>query len=236
MKIYMTKITIAISTLILILITFKAEAQIGGFLKSIDEVEIIGGLSSVSIRGSDEVGEGRQSMLRPYIGVNLKFTFSDQISLLSGLDYNIKGGRQIIDVTYYDEPSNTEKKGQVEYINEFRYLAIPINIRYNFLKKRILFIECGGYYGILFRESTTRVELFSGYKQTSVRTEMYKNDFGIQGGIGLNLPVRNRLSALFKMTYCMGLADISNFYPPMFTHHVIKTNSTSFLAGINLKL
>jgi hypothetical protein len=206
-------------------------------LSIIDEVEIFGGVSSLSIRGSDEVGEGRQSMFRLNGGINFKYNFNDQIGLLSGLDYSLKGGRQIIDVIYYDEMSNTEKTGQNEYINEYRYLILPLFIRYKFLKKRLLFVEVGGYYGFLRRANTTLTLLYSGYTHTSNDTESYeRSDFGILGGLGLNLPIRNKLSVLLKITTNMGLADISNLDPQMFTHDVIKTNSSSFLAGINLKL
>jgi hypothetical protein len=110
-------------------------------------------------------------------------------------------------------------------------------LRHNFLKTEILFIEAGPYLGILLKEITTVTRLYSGQKNSSEGTENYKkNDFGVSIGIGLIMPINNRVSISGKINSNIGLCDVSNLDPKMFTGDVIKTNSTSLLVGLIYKL
>lgn len=217
-------------------IPFSSNAQFRIF-KNIDEVEIFAGPSFLTIRGSEDVSDGREPFVRLNAGVSLKHNFTNRTSLTGGIFYGKKGGRQIIETIYYDTISQSEKSGEVEYIVELEYLTIPITVRYNFLKKRILFVEVGPYLGILLKETTTVTRFYSGQRNSFEDTESYnKNDFGVTVGIGLSLPINTRISLSAKVNTDIGLIDVSKLDPNMSTHDIIKTNSTSLLLGLNFKL
>lgn len=220
---------------VLLGVTVTVGAQFKAF-KKIDEIEVSVGPSFLSIRGSQEVSQGREPLVKLNGGISLEHNLNDKISFIGGIFYGKKGGRQVLKVIYYDTVSQLEERGEIEYVVEFKYLSIPIVVRYNFLKKKILFIEAGPYLGILLRETTTITRLYSGDKNSFDGTENYGNDFGISIGVGLNLPIYNKISLSAKINSNIGLNDVSKLDAKMFSGDVIKTNSTSFLIGINFKL
>ena len=154
----------------------------------------------------------------PGSGINLGFAadyfFSNRWSIKSKIIYDQKGwDKGFFEVT----PTNT-------YITDYNlnYLTIPVMANFHFGRKREWNVNFGPYTGFLTsaKETTGGVDVKSLFNST---------DFGLSYGIGLKLPVSNKLKINFEYE---GQSGLSNSFKES-NGLRIRNSRSAFNVGIN---
>jgi len=141
---------------------------------------------------------------KPGFGIGAYNAFFNQkrCNLLVGLEYNWNGQFR----------KEKEQGYEYHYVNTKNYISIPIYFRVNFGKKIKLFIEPGIFFDpfVFGREKSYFKESTSGMKNTSNKIKLYMPDFGISGGVGMRIPIK-QYEILLKCDYRYGLRKIFDF-------------------------
>jgi opacity protein-like surface antigen len=188
------------------------------------------GLTTVSAQKKGDVEFGLN------IGYNNSSVSDDQSNSDSGSGYNFGGsidyyfasdwsikGKLIYDQKGWDNDLIDGPNGNLYRTNiNLNYLTIPIMANWHFGNKRNWYLDFGPYFGFLLNAEDTRF----GYDITD---SFNTNDFGLAVGIGVKIPVSNKLKLFFEFDGQGGFNDIfrENDYSAV-------TNSrSSFNVGLN---
>jgi hypothetical protein len=143
----------------------------------------------------DEFGVG--------VGLYNAFFNSKRCNLIVGLEYN-----SIIRRFYFLSNDDAFPKSH-------HYMGIPAYFRVNMGKKVKFFIEAGTFLDFIVFEKVIQMQYDVGIDDKTMHY-FYKPDFGISGGIGLRIPVKN-YEILVKSDYKWGMrrfltiSDITGF-------------------------
>jgi len=149
------------------------------------------------------------------IGGSLDYYFSNTWSLKVKMIYDQKGWDN-------DEIENLDD-GQL-YPTDFNldYLTIPIMANWHFGNHREWYINFGPYFGFLLSA-----------KDTQFNADMKKffntNDFGLAAGIGVKIPVSNKLKFFFELEGQGGFTDINK----QSGYQSLTNSRTSLNVGLN---
>lgn len=131
--------------------------------------------------------------------------------------------------------------GSGKVTRHFDYLTLPVLARFTFGQKAHFFFNTGLFAGI----STRQVEIREGtmkypsqggtityYKTTSHSIEDFNPiDFGLVGGIGIEVPLKKKWNISMEMRDNLGL--ISSI---LRNNYSLRTNTLTMLLGISYKL
>lgn len=131
-------------------------------------------------------------------GVNLGFSadyyFSDRWSIKSKLIYDQKGWNR-----GFIEDINTG----IQYKTNFNlnYLTIPVMANWHFGRKRNWYLNFGPYVGFLLSAEETRFG-------TDTKKAFNTTDFGLDLGIGVKIPVSDKLKIHIEYDAQSGLSEV----------------------------
>jgi hypothetical protein len=194
------------------------------------EIGVVGGPSIISLRGWNLVDSTFRKFDIAYsVGILFQYNFTKNISLLSNIAYERKGGKIGITAYIYNLPPGLDK----DQCDRLDYLTFPILVRVILRKKINYFINTGPYFGYLIKHTYT-IEWENNPTIIEDITERNKRfDIGISLGLGLSVPIRKKISVSLEVRNNLGLYNISSL--PVVNDGTIKTNSTNFLFSCNYK-
>lgn len=124
------------------------------------------------------------------------YFFSDRWSIRAKIGYDQKGW----DNGYLNDLDNGES-----YTTDYRmnYITVPVMASWHFGKKRNWYLNLGPYLGILLNATETKFN-------TDLTSFINTTDIGIDLGIGVKVPVANKLKVLFELDGQAGISDLFN--------------------------
>ncbi|AWI26569.1 porin family protein [Flavobacterium pallidum] len=126
------------------------------------------------------------------VSAGADFYFSDRWSIKAKLYYDQKGWNN----GYITDGSNY-------LITDFRlnYLTVPVMANWHFGKKRNWYLNFGPYAGFLLKAEATNYDL-------DVKDYYKSNDFGLALGIGVKIPVSDKLKFFIEYDEQAGFSEI----------------------------
>jgi len=150
-----------------------------------------------------------------YAAYTFQYNFTQIIGLRTDVAYERAGGQYTLGSTSQNLRSDN--------------MTIPVLVRATFGKKINYFINAGPYFGVLIREVDKDKDSFSGMTTVTDVTSVYKRfDTGITAGIGIAVPIGNRMSLSFEARNNTGLYNINNAAG---NNSIIRNNTTNFIFG-----
>lgn len=146
-------------------------------------------------------------------GGSLDYYFSNSWSIKGKLIYDQKG---------WDNGYIEDNSGSYNTDFNLNYLTVPVMANWHFGNTRNWYLEFGPYFGFLLNAEEERFG-------TDVSDGFNKNDMGLAYGIGVKIPLNNKLKLFFEYEGQSGFNDIfqENDYSAV-------TNSrSSFNIGLN---
>jgi hypothetical protein len=192
------------------------------------EIGIISYSPNISfLRGNELVEKNMYSAIGSNFGLSFKCNFRKTLSVKSGVLYDRK-----VATTYpILNPPKEVEAFSAHY--KFEYLNVPILLQINFDTKIYFFANAGFYLAYLLKETTFSNGGAAG-PQEHINTEMYKKyDTGISTGLGIAIPIGEKLELTLEARNNLGLLNISAV--PVYNDGSIKTNSTNLLIGLAYK-
>lgn len=155
------------------------------------EFGIAGGLNSSTVQS----GSNTNSSTR--VGFNAGFSgdyfFSDRWSIKAKLSYDQKGWNDgFISVD-----------GGASMVTDYKldYLTVPVMANWHFGKKRNWYLNFGPYAGILLNAEETALKM-------DLKDFMQSTDFGLALGIGVKIPLSERVKILIELDGQSGFTDV----------------------------
>ncbi len=131
-------------------------------------------------------------------GIAGAYNFNNMWALKLGAGYERKG-------TDF-ERTDISAKGKFN----LDYLSIPLLVRAKFGKKVKFFVNAGPYLGILLN-SKTKIDAYGGNPETEINNDSTteKTDFGLSGGIGVEIPVGKSGAFTVEARDNLGMTNVS---------------------------
>jgi opacity protein-like surface antigen len=127
------------------------------------------------------------------VGGSVDYYFSDRWSIKGKLIYDQKGW----DNGFIEDSSGSSFA--TDY--NINYLTVPVMANWHFGSKRNWFLEFGPYMGFLLNAEEVRFG-------TDVTDSFNSTDFGLALGIGVKIPLSDKLKLFFEYEGQGGMADI----------------------------
>jgi len=142
------------------------------------------------------------------------YFFSDRWSIKAKIGYDQKG---------WDNGYITNLDNGQSFITNYRinYLTVPVMANWHFGKKRNWYLNFGPYFGVLLNANETKFN-------TDLKNFIHNRDIGIDLGIGVKLPVANKVKVLLELDGQSGLTDLFK----QNQGYQVRTNRSSFNAGL----
>jgi len=149
------------------------------------------------------------------LGGSMDYYFSNSWSIKAKLIYDQKGWDndviQDINSGYY-YPTNYN----------VNYLTVPVMANWHFGNKRNWYLDFGPYVGFLLNAKDTQYG-------TDVTSSFNSTDFGLALGIGVKVPVSNKIKLFFELDGQGGVTDIFKYNQ----YSEVTNSRTSLNIGIN---
>ncbi len=124
------------------------------------------------------------------VGLAADYFFSDRWSIKGKLIYDQKGwDNGFIDILSFD-PANPLTRYRTDF--NLNYLTVPVMANWHFGKKRNFYLDFGPYVGFLLSADETTFN-------NNVDEYFNSIDFGISFGIGVKIPVSDKLKISFEL-------------------------------------
>ncbi len=171
------------------------------------------GYSSVSVASSEVTAD---SGGRFTFGGSADYYFSDRWSIKAKLNYDPKG---------WDNGFYIDDEG-FEYTTDYKltYLTIPIMANWHFGSKRAWYLHFGPYVGILMAAEETE-------NGTDVKEAFNTTDFGLDIGIGVKIPLNQKMKLFFEFDAQSGFSNIFKE-----SDINVRNGRSSFNVGMNFLL
>ena len=184
------------------------------------------------LRGLENIEEYHNPTLCYAAGINYQYSFNESFSFFSALDYERKGS--VANATATDQSG--EPVGEIVAHANYDYLVLPLLARFSFGKQLKMFMNAGPYVGYLLKvTSVTDENDIIPYTELDVTDESYKYDFGISAGLGMKIPIKNKISFNVEVRNNLGLVNTRSA-PIEEEGGAVKTNSTNLLLGVTFIL
>lgn len=129
-------------------------------------------------------------------GVSVDYYFSDQWSIKTKLTYDQKGWNRgsiyLIDTPYITYGTNYD----------LDYLTVPVTASWHFGKKRNWYLDLGPYVGFLLSAKDSRFK-------RDVKEYFNQTDWGLALGVGLKIPVTDKLKLFVECDSQSGFSDLA---------------------------
>jgi opacity protein-like surface antigen len=144
----------------------------------------------------------------PLMGLNAALSadyyFSDRWSIKGKLIYDQKGwanGFIKFDTLNGQNPYDPSFYQVITTDFNFDYITIPVMANWHFGKKRNWYLNFGPYVGFLVSAKDSKLKY-------NFKEEFQKTDFGLELGIGVKIPVSDKLKIYFEYEEQTGFTDI----------------------------
>ena len=190
-----------------------------------------GGPNISSLRGENTNEDLLDPKIFYSVGIYSDYLAYNNFSLKLGAYYQIKGAKS--DILFTDN-TGTEI-GTFELREVFKYISVPLLVKYQFGKKILFYINGGPTISFLMKQNME----FDSPKQFPLdnidRTEYYKStDFALSFGVGSYVPLTNKFNISIDLRNDLGLTDVSD--NSNVTGYKLKNNSLNMMIGVNYKL
>ncbi|MGX7668554.1 porin family protein [Flavobacterium pedocola] len=178
------------------------------------------GFNSSSVSSQDDTSEYSSGI---NFGGSIDYYFSDRWSIKGKLIYDQKGWDE--GFIYIDSNDPMFPSGYYETDYNLNYLTIPVMANWHFGKKRNWYLNFGPYVGFLMDAKETRFDL-------DVKDAFNSTDAGLAFGIGVKIPLNDKLRLFIEYEGQAGLSDLFEY-----TEEDNYTNSRGALnIGLNFKM
>ncbi|WNM18380.1 porin family protein [Flavobacterium capsici] len=155
------------------------------------------------------------------IGGSLDFYLSNTWSIKTKLIYDQKGWNNDV---YYD--ANSGNQYATDY--NLNYLTVPVMANWHFGNTRNWYLNFGPYVGFLLNAKDARFN--------NDVTDFFNNtDFGLAFGVGVKIPVSDKVKLFFEFEGQGGFTDILK-YQNNYDYSAVTNSRGSFNFGVNFLL
>jgi hypothetical protein len=187
------------------------------------------GPSLISLYGNSMISILKTSAVGGSAGFSFQYNYSNSLSVKTGMTFERKG-----------MAPKTEEIGEsgnsidiVSYRVYFDYITVPILGKITFGEKNNFYINAGTFLGLLIQQ--TDVKETAVEKLVTDNTAMFNSiDFGIAIGIGIRVPLNDRINVGIELRNNLGIINTSAV--GVINNGSIKTNSTGLLFGLTYGL
>jgi opacity protein-like surface antigen len=151
------------------------------------------------------------------VGFAADYYFSDRWSIRGKLIYDQKG---------WDNGFITDLDSGNTFFTDYNlnYLTVPVMANWHFGKKRNWYLDFGPYVGFLMSAKDTEFEL-------DLKDGFNSTDFGLALGIGVKIPVSDKMKLTFEYE---GQSGLSNIFKESNTN--VSNSRSSLNVGINFMM
>jgi len=150
-------------------------------------------------------------------GGSADYYFSDRWSIKAKLIYDRKG---------WDDDAIMDSYGNyVRTDINANFITIPVMANWHFGSKRNWYLNFGPYTGVLLNAKETRFD-------RDLTKFLNSSDFGLSLGIGVKIPVSDKLKVFFEYEEQYGFSDVLNIPNVSSTHNV----RSALNIGLNFKM
>lgn len=155
-------------------------------------------------------------------GLALQYNVTNTLAVKLGAAFEIKGADL--------ERTDIQTKGKIN----IDYISVPLLLKARFGKNLKFFVNAGPYLGILM-SSKTKLDAYSGNPEQEIDNDSTnkKIDFGISGGIGLEIPFGKNGAFTIELRDNFGMTNISESLE--LNAPEIKTHTANVMVGYVLK-
>lgn len=158
-------------------------------------------------------------------GTNTTFNFGGSVDYYFSDRWSIKG-KLIYDRKGWDDDAVMDSNGNfVKTDINANYLTIPVMANWHFGSKRNWYLNFGPYAGVLLNAKETKFD-------SDVTKYLSSSDFGLSLGIGVKVPVSDKLKLFFEYEEQYGLTDVIDVAGVKSTHNV----RSAFNVGLNFRM
>lgn len=186
------------------------------------EIGFEGGVSSIYHTSGPHHSESEgthQAKTVGFAGVRLQFELRGGFSFRSGMIRERKGGIVEYVIRSQHNPKRVGEIGTTEIY--FDYLTLPLMMKYHFWERVPLYVTLGPYAGFLLEEYYIDEDMFK-VDRAALNFEGQTMTFGGLGGLGVDLPVTDRLTINMEVSHKLSLTD-----PEKYSDIKLHTNSLS---------
>jgi hypothetical protein len=195
------------------------------------DIGLEGGPSLTFLRGNDVI----DTLHKPTIGFSgglfFQYNFPKTFSLRTNIAFERKGSVAHVPEYYIVYNGNIITMSKYTIDTKFEYLTIPILIKATIGKKIKYFADVGLYFGYLIKQTFVITE--STFQIVDYTSHDKRFDMGIIAGLGLGIPIKNKLIISYEIRNNLGLYNVSKV--PLINNGKTKTNSTNLLIGLIYK-
>lgn len=168
-----------------------------------------GGYNISTISNSDQTADS-----------GIGFNFAGSVDYYFSKSWSLKG-KFIYDQKGWDNHEIYDLGGLALITDvNLNYLTVPVTASWHFGKKKNWFLAFGPYLGFLLNVDQAKYEV-------DISNRFNSNDFGLALGIGINVPINDKLKILIEMEGQNGFSDIYEDTTFM------RNNRNSFNIGMN---
>ncbi len=162
------------------------------------------------------------------VGLTAQYSFSEMLSLRSGISYDLKGATEK-DITFSDNAGNEIGVGDLDY--NFEYLSLPFMFRATITMDDFSVFGNLGVFGAYLTKEETKVRDVDIEGGNSIDlTDRYTDfDMGSALGLGAMFTIKDMFNISLEVRNYMGFTDINNYENGDQT----KTMSTMLLIGFS---
>lgn len=201
------------------LILFLAAFFAASVVYSQVTVGVKGGMQTTGINGTYnahgyEITQIKNSW-HPRFGLDLAFPFSEKFAFCTGLDYSVQG---------FDYENESNDWGVAfSGTNTFKYIEVPLTMKMNVLKNRLLYFRTGLYISFLL-SANNKGSITYFYpdhwveEQTDekIMDEMNKSLLGYLMATGIEIPLTKKLHLLTEIAYRIDLMPAMTAETPLY--------------------
>lgn len=151
------------------------------------------------------------------------------LSFKTGFSYQRKGF-QSQDFSYVDNNGNFIGNGKSVF--SFDYITLPILVKASFGKKVQFFVNAGPYVGFLLAKNERFVMDKETISENKNMSGLQRWDFGVTGGIGIAIPIKETWMVHAEVRNYFGLIDLDSWGNTANMY----TNTTDLRIGVVYRL
>lgn len=167
------------------------------------ELAFEGGAGISFIRGLENIEKYHEPALCFTAGISYQYSFSENFSFFSALDYERKGSVVSLQLSgLYVGPEDLKAH------TNYNYMVLPLLARYSFGKHLKMFVNAGPYVAYLIKVTSVTEETdFVPHTELDLTDESYRYDLGISAGLGLRIPVNEKMAFTVEVRNNLGLVN-----------------------------
>jgi len=199
------------------------------------EIEHLVGPNLGSLRGNEVLRDFHSSKIDVTTGIGMNYYFRGKVSMGLKIIYEGKGSKGEISPLYDDGTIADPSIGMFRFRTNFKCMSMPVTARYSIGKK----VKVSGEFGVFTSYIIKAVTISEDYDRRvyfllDLSDNINKWDVGATFGIGVSVPITDKIAIKSTLFNNLGLLNVSNF--PVTRDSTIKTNTLSLLLGMGYHL